>query len=210
MPLDGQGGSGQERQKHPRDAQLPQDVDLAMSSVGTSPQSARKGMSLDAQNGAQATASTASPRKATIFQPGRYFIFSRALARHLASSLFCSGVMLGTIIGKPARGMIDQQQRDAVNPLQNVGLHNQVGRAVERQFAVPQGDDPIALQHGMVQVVGHGHDGNVKLFVRQRHQRQDFGLVVVIEESRRFVEQPDMGALGQRRGNIDLLTLAAA
>ena len=33
-----------------------------------------------------------------------YFIFSRAFARHLASSLSCSGVMRGTIIGNPALG----------------------------------------------------------------------------------------------------------
>ena len=53
--------------------------------------------------------------------------------------------------------MIDHQQRDAVDALQHVGLHNQLGRAAEHQLALAERQDAVALQHRVVQIVGHGH-----------------------------------------------------
>ena len=99
----GQGRAGHERHHHPRNPQLPEDVDLGVWS-STSPHRARNGMRSMPQNGAIAEHRHGQQQQKVDRPAAAHRIFSRACCRHLASSFSCSGVMRGTIIGRPALG----------------------------------------------------------------------------------------------------------
>lgn len=110
--------------------------------------------------------------------------------------------------GRPVGGRGEDFRLDAVELLDQCGVHGLAGRPRGDDPPVAHGDQEVGVPCGGGEVVEH-HDDGAALRGDFADQVQDFHCVADVEGAGGLVEQDDRGLLGEGHGEPAALTLAA-
>ena len=87
--------------------------------------------------------------------------------------------------------------------------YTSAGRGHLHDLALVENGDAVGHGHGLLLIVGDDHEGEAKFLLKIHELELRLLAQLLVERAERFVEQKNLGPLGNRTGQRDALSLAA-